>query len=191
MAEVHGLIINLEARTAQLERGLKRATEAQRQATGQMERRAKESADKIAKTYEGAGGRISNAFKTIAMPRMAGLAGTVTGIGVAGAATAVRQTVRGIAEIGDAAKRAGMQVEAFQEWSYVADQNRISVDALTDGFKELSLRADEFIITGAGSAAEAFQRLGFSAEELKTKLADPSALMVDLVKRLEGFDWAA
>ncbi|WP_205914627.1 phage tail tape measure protein [Rhodobacter sp. SY28-1] len=191
MAEVQGLIINLEARTAQLERGLKRANEAQRKAAQQMERRAKTSADQIAKSYESAGGRISDAFKTIAMPKLAGLAGTVAGIGIAGGVAAVRQTVRGIAEIGDAAKRAGMQAEAFQEWGYVADQNRISVDALTDGFKELSLRADEFIVTGSGSAAEAFKRLGFSASELKGKLQDPSALMVELVKRMEGLDKAA
>lgn len=191
MAEVQGLIINLEARTAQLERGLKRANDAQRKAAGQMERRAKTSADQIAKSFESAGGRISAAFKSIAMPKLAGLAGTVAGIGVAGGVAAVRQTVRGIAEIGDAAKRAGMQAEAFQEWSFVADQNRISVDALTDGFKELSLRADEFIVTGTGSAAEAFKRLGFSAADLKEKLQDPSALMVELVKRMEGLDKAA
>lgn len=191
MAEVQGLIINLEARTAQLERGLKRANDAQRKAAGQMERRAKTSADQIAKSYESAGGRISAAFKSIALPKLAGLAGTVTGLGVAGGVAAVRQTVKGIAEIGDAAKRAGMQAEAFQEWSFVADQNRISVDALTDGFKELSLRADEFIVTGSGSAAEAFKRLGFSASELKGKLQDPSALMVELVKRMEGLDKAA
>jgi hypothetical protein len=191
MAEVQGLIINLEARTAQLERGLKRANDAQRKAAQQMERRAKTSADQIAKSYESAGGRISAAFKTIAMPKLAGLAGTVAGIGVAGSVAAVRQTVKGIAEIGDAAKRAGMQTEAFQEWSFVADQNRISVDALVDGFKELSLRADEFIVTGTGSAAEAFKRLGFGASELKGKLQDPSALLVELVKRMEGLDKAA
>lgn len=191
MAEVQGLIINLEARTAQLERGLKRANDAQRKAAGQMERRAKQSADQIARSYESAGGRISQAFKTIAMPKLAGLAGTVAGIGVAGGVAAVRQTVKGIAEIGDAAKRAGMQAEAFQEWGYVADQNRISVDALTDGFKELSLRADEFIVTGSGSAAEAFKRLGFGAAGLKAQLQDPSELMVELVKRMEGLDKAA
>lgn len=191
MTEVQGLIVTLEARTAQLERGLKRANDAQRKAAGQMERRAKTSADQIAKSYESAGGRISQAFKTIAMPKIAGIAGTVAGIGVAGSVAAVRQTVRGIAEIGDAAKRAGMDVQAFQEWSFVADQNRVSVDALVDGFKELNLRADEFIVTGGGTAAEAFKRLGMNASELKDKLKDPSALMVDLVKRMQGLDKAA
>ena len=90
-----------------------------------------------------------------------------------------------------AAKRAGVDVKSFQELSHVADQNRISVDALTDGMKELNLRADEFIVTGKGSAAEAFARLGFNASELKKKLADPSALLVEIIARLEKLDKAA
>jgi hypothetical protein len=190
-AELTGLIIKLEAQTKQLQRDFARANAIQGKASRQMEAKAKKSADQIAKSYEGMGGRIGAAFKGIAMPKIAGLAGTVAGIGVAGGVAAVRQTVRGIAEIGDAAKRAGMQVGAFQEWSYVADQNRIGIDALTDAFKELSLRADEFIITGTGSGAEAFKRLGFRAEELKKKLKDPSALMVEIIKQMEGLDKAA
>ena len=190
-AEMTGLIIKLEAQTRQLQRDFARANAIQAKASRQMETKAKQSADKIAKTYEGMGGRVAEAFNTVALPKMAGMAGTLAGIGVVGAAATVRQTVQGIAEIGDAAKRAGMQAEAFQEWSYVADQNRISVDALTDGFKELSLRADEFIITGAGSAAEAFKRLGFNAADLSDKLKDPSALMVDIIKRMEGMSKAA
>ena len=73
----------------------------------------------------------------------------------------------------------------------MADQNRVGVDALVDGFKELSLRADEFITTGKGSSAEAFTRLGFSAETLAKKLKDPSALMLEIMGRLEGLDKAA
>lgn len=190
-AELTGLIIKLEAQTKQLQRDFARANTIQGKASRQMEGRAKKSADQIAKSYEGMGGRIGAAFKGIAMPKIAGLAGTVAGIGVAGGVAAVRQTVRGIAEIGDAAKRAGMQAEAFQEWSYVADQNRIGIDALTDAFKELSLRADEFIINGTGSGAEAFKRLGLGAENLKKKLKDPSALMVEIIKQMEGLDKAA
>lgn len=111
---------------------------------------------------------------------------------VAGAT--VRQltdVAKSIATIGDEAKRAGVSARVFQEWRYVAEQNRIGVDSLVDGFKELSLRADEFIVTGAGPAAEAFARLGLSAEDLKTKLADPSALMLEMIDRLGKFDRAA
>lgn len=198
-AELTGLIIKLEAQTRQLQRDFARANTIQAKASRQMEQKAKRSADQIAKTYEGMGGRIGAAFKEIALPKIDGLAGPMAGFGIAGGVAggvvagvaAVRSQVRAIAELGDEAKRAGMQVEAFQEWKFVADQNRIGIDALTDGFKELNLRADEFIVTGKGSAAEAFQRLGIAAGDLKTKLKDPSALMVELIKRMEGLDKAA
>ena len=93
--------------------------------------------------------------------------------------------------IGDEAKRAGISVKAFQELRYVADQNRVSIDALTDGIKEMNLRADEFIVTGAGSGSEAFKRLGFTATELAEKLKNPSALFTEIIGKLEKMDRAA
>ncbi|MBJ2150631.1 hypothetical protein [Paracoccus sp. IB05] len=99
--------------------------------------------------------------------------------------------MRSIAELGDEAKRSGMSLKGFQEWKYVAEQNRIGIDAVVDGFKELNLRADEFITTGGGSAADAFQRIGFTAADLKAKLKDPSALMLEIIGRLEGMNKAA
>lgn len=130
--------------------------------------------------------------------RAMGPAGAAAAIGIGALAlgftkivTSSRDAARSIAEIGDAARRAGIDVEAFQELQLVADRNRISVDALTDGIKELNLRADEFIFTGVGPAAEAFQRLGFTAEELKEKLKNPSELLVEIIERLQDFDRAA
>ena len=64
------------------------------------------------------------------------------------------------------------------------------MDALTDGFKEMHLRAGEFFLDGTGAGAEAFKKLGYSAEELKTKLKDPSALMTEILGKLKGFDQA-
>ena len=78
---------------------------------------------------------------------------------------------------------AGLSAKAFQEWKYVAEQARIPVDAITDALKELSLRADEFATTGQGSAAEAFQRLGLTPQQVKEKLKDPSELLLLLIER--------
>lgn len=189
--DLPGLVVPIEARIDRLEKSLKKASQAQGKAAREMERRAKQSADAMAKSYESAGTRMSSAFKAIALPRMAAFAGTAAALSVAEVVAKTRQQVRAMAEIGDAAKRAGMQAEAFQEWSFVADQNRIGIDALTDGFKELSLRADEFIQTGSGSGAEAFKRLGFNAADLGERLKDPSALMLEIIKRMEGLDKAA
>lgn len=137
---------------------------------------------------------IAASFTRMASMARAALAGLVTGFvagGVAGIAAQIGQVAKGIAQIGDEAKRAGVSLEAFQEWKFVAEQNRIGVDQMIDGLKELNLRADEFIQTGKGSAAEAFMRLGYNAEDLKKKLKNPSELLLEIIDRLGKFDKAA
>lgn len=194
MSEVQGLIINLEARTAQLERGLKRANDAQRRAARQMEQRARQSAERMEATYARVPETITASFnrlRGLAMPFLGGFAGGLAAGGVAGMVNGIRRVTTEIASLGNEARRAGMGLDAFQEWSFVARQNRISIDAVVDGFKELNLRADEWITTGGGAAAEAFTRLGFRADDLQRRLANPSDLMLDILGRLERFDRSA
>lgn len=123
--------------------------------------------------------------------KVGGAAGFITGVVTTGAVAAIKEAANAIAAVGDEARRAGVSVQAFQELKFVAEQNRVAVDALTDGIKELNLRADEFIVTGGGAAAEAFQRLGYSADKLKDKLKDPSALFTEIIGKLQQFDKAA
>ena len=187
-----GLIVPIEGRVDQLERALKRASQAQTKMARDMQRRAKDSADAMARTYQGMGGQIEGTFSKIRIPGgPPALAGAVAGSGMAIAATQIRDTVRGLAEIGDEAKRAGMAAEDFQRWRYVAETNRVSIDALVDSVKELNLRADEFIITGKGPAEEAFSRLGFTADDLAKRLKNPSDLMLEITRRMQGMDTAA
>ncbi|RRH71263.1 phage tail tape measure protein [Falsigemmobacter faecalis] len=122
---------------------------------------------------------------------MGGIAGGVVGAALAGVSSNLNGMVKSVAAVGDEARRAGMSLQAFQEWRYVAEQTRVGVDQIVDGFKELSMRADEFVTTGGGSAADAFQRLGYSAADLKAKLKDPSALMLEIVDRMKGLGAAA
>ncbi|KRS11035.1 hypothetical protein XM53_18320 [Roseovarius atlanticus] len=178
-----GLIVPVEARITQLEKGLARANRAQRRAAQNMERRAKQSADRMSASYARAGTAAAAAFKRVALPIAAGVAS-------AGTVRAIGQTTKAVAKLGDEAERAGMKVEPFQEWKYIAEQNRIGIDQMVDGFKELNLRADEFVVTGKGPAAEAFARLGFGAEDLREKLKDPSALMLEIIERLRRLDTA-
>ncbi len=181
------LIVAVEARMAQLEREMKRASRIFGNEMGGMERRAKQAGDKLESTLGKAASRVGGLMKNFA----AGFVGGFVAGGVTGIVGNLGKVAAGIAEIGDQAKRAGVTTEVFQEWSIVAEQARIPVDALTDGLKELSLRGDEFATTGKGSAAEAFGRLGYGAEELKRKLADPSALLLEIIDRLGKFDKAA
>ncbi len=122
-----------------------------------------------------------------------GRAGAAALAALAASATtgAIRRTVRGIAEIGDQARRSGLGVDEFQALKFVAEQTRIPIDSLVDGMKELSLRGDEFVATGAGPAVESFQRLGLSAQDLAQQLHDPSELLLEIFKRMEDLDRAA
>ena len=73
----------------------------------------------------------------------AGLAGGAVAAAMGFLTTGLRQTVRSIAAVGDEARRSGLGVEEFQQWAFVADQNRIAVDSLVDAFKDLNIRGDE------------------------------------------------
>jgi len=182
-----GLIVDVEARINKLERGLRNANRVQTRASQQMQQRADRLADQMEQSYGRAGLSIEKTFKRLGPGLLAGLSTAAIG----GAVKRLADITRGVAEIGDAAAVAGVSVERFQELKFVADQNRIGVSALTDGLKELSLRADEFITTGAGPAAEAFARLNFGADDLARRLEDPSELFLEITGRLQNLDSAA
>lgn len=174
--DIERLIVSLEAKTATFEKALNRANGVANQKARQIETRFIDMNAKVAGAFANFGkGLLAGAF-----------AGGVTGI-----VTQLGQVAKSIATIGDEAKRAGVSAKAFQEWKFVAEQNRIGIDSMVDGLKELNLRADEFVQTGSGPAAEAFQRLGYGAADLQKKLKNPSALMLEIIKRLGQMDQAA
>jgi|GEM_PF-902815 len=117
--------------------------------------------------------------------------GIGAGLGLDALVDSAKEATRSFAEIGREAKRAGIAVEDFQELSFAALYRGVSMDALVDGIKELNLRADEWITTGAGPAAEAFQRIGFTASELAGKLRDPVSLLDAIIERMRGLETAA
>lgn len=192
------LVVMLEARIKDFERNMQAAERRgtrtyeglrnkSKSATRDLEMDMARSTSRINSALASVSGQIGSFGKAFA----GGLAVGAITAALANLSRSVVATVKDIATIGDQASRTGLGVEAFQELAYVAQQSRIPVDALTDGMKELNLRADEFVVTGGGPAAEAFRRLGYSAEELKVALKDPSALLQDVIGRLESLDKAA
>ncbi|MCR5943596.1 tail tape measure protein [Ochrobactrum sp. XJ1] len=184
------LFVALEARVNNFEKEFKRAErtgtrtyQSLRQnssrATRQMEQDATRSASRINQAFATIGTNIGSYSKAFGL----GLVGGVATAGLGVLATSVKGVTSSFAELGREAKTAGISVEDFQRWRYVADQNKIGIDALIDGFKELNLRADEYIQTGKGSAAESFQRLGMSPAEVKERIKDPSKFMLELIER--------
>lgn len=169
------------------DKDLARAIDRSNKLLAKFEKQAGRSATRSGQAIERGLARMGGSLKTFAAGAVAGVIGT----SLAEVVTKSRDVVRGIAEIGDQAKRSGVNVEDFQEWKYVAEQNRIGIDQMVDGLKELNLRADEFIMTGKGPAAEAFERLGFTGTQLAEALKNPSELLVDIIARLGKMDRAA
>lgn len=127
----------------------------------------------------GAGGWLSRGFG-FGMPSL----------NVGGLLGSLRSVTSELAGVAAGARRIGLDAEVFQELGYVAERNRISVDALGLGVREMQRRAQEFASNGGGPAAEALQRLGYDAETLATKLRDPSALFTEIIGRLGDLDRA-
>ena len=173
--EYERLAVLLEARVSDFERKIASATRNADRNFKKIERSAEGMRDKMGKAFSTAG--------TLAKASIGGLLAGVVGAGAAGVIGQLSEITKGVAEIGDAAKMAGVSAKAFQEWRYVAEQARIPIDSITDGLKEMAIRADEFAVTGKGSAAEAFARLGLTPQEVKERLKDPSELLLLLIDR--------
>lgn len=191
--EESGMIIKLEAAAAKFEKDMNRALKSHQRFTDRLDRQARQSADRMSKAYDRVPQGIAASFgklKGLAMPFAGGFLGGLAAGGVAGIVNNVSRVTREVANLGNEAKRAGVSVEAFQEWKFVAEQNRIGIDAMTDGLKELHIRAGEFLLDDTGAGAAAFKKLGYSAEELKRKLEKPTDLMIEIMDRLRNFDQA-
>lgn len=179
MANDAVLYTRMEVRLTDAEKKLKRFENNVDKNMSNIERRSKAAARTMETSLSASAGKIAGVFKSFGGGLLAGVAAG----GIAGLVGGFKEAATAVAELGDQAKIAGVSVEAFQEWRYVAEQARIPIDSITDGLKELSIRADEFAVTGKGSAAEAFQRLGLTPQEVKERLKDPSEFLLLLIER--------
>jgi len=85
----------------------------------------------------------------------------------------------------------GVSTEFLSRTAFAAKAFGADLDHVQDGIKELSLRTDEFVQTGVGPAAEAFQRLGLSGAELAPLTNDTEALFDLVHSRIAQLDDAA
>lgn len=178
------LVVTLEARINKYERDLAKAQGATNNNFRKMERRTKQSAEQmekhLSKATDGIADKLSGMFK----PFLAGGA-------VVAATSFIGQFAKSIAEVSYEAEKARVSTKVWQQWTYAAKATGASIDGVTDALKELNIRGDEFAITGKGGAAEAFERLGYSAADVAERLKDPSRFMDEIIGKLQKMDQAA
>lgn len=139
----------------------------------------------FASRLKGVGTAVGGMGKAIgaARDKLLGLGATL-GVTGSGMVLLVTSMASSAAEVQNWSKRLGVSSTYLQEMQYAAGKYGVEQDALIDGMKELSLRADEFALTGKGGGAEAFQRLGLSESQIKGTMGNTEALFELVTKQL-------
>lgn len=136
-------------------------------------------------------GELTKRARTLARQMTLLKAAAFVAAGAGGLGLLLKSSVDTAKNIRDLSNRAGVAVETFQELEFAARQFGVQQEGLADGLKELALRADEFVKTGGGPAAEAFATLGLSEDELRKNLDNVDALFAQVLERFKTLDTKA
>ncbi|AIY65201.1 coiled-coil domain-containing protein [Pseudoalteromonas piratica] len=111
------------------------------------------------------------------------------GVAIVGGLTAAVGLLAGslrtqaIKEINATAQAFNVSTETLTEWTYAANKVGIGADKIGDIFKDTQDKIGDFVATGGGEAADIFENLGLSIDELKSKTPDQQLLAI-----AEGLD---
>jgi len=188
--ETDQLVVQLEARVRDFEKGMQRASTVANDNYRKMRTGAQRAGADMEKSLTASAGRINAALSKIGL---GGLVGGLAAGGIAGIVSQFGDVAHSIAEIGDKAKQAGLDAKSFQELGFVASQNRIEVDSLTAGIREMQIRMSEFVTSAgkSGTAAQSLTALGYTVEDISTKLRKPNELFAELIGKVQGLDRAS
>jgi hypothetical protein len=129
--------------------------------------KADKSIDTTTEKAEKSGLKIGSAFSSIAKGAAAmGTAVVAGAAAIGGAAYKIATATAAEAdEIDKTSQKLGMSREAYQEWDYVLSQSGVEITSMTTGLKTLTNKIDD-AKNGSSSAAEMFNKLGISIEDL-------------------------
>lgn len=188
--EQTGLLVKIEAQVAKWERDLNRANQAHRRASDQLERRAKQSADRMAAAYAKVPAGIASSFgqiSKVAMPFLGPLAGGVLG-GIAAdqIVRAVRGRIADVSEmIGKAADRASVGTEALQGLQHGFELAGVAAGDLNGSLERFAQRVGE-AGNGSGPLVKVMDRYRLSVRDANGQLKDQMTLLrevADLIRR--------
>lgn len=170
--DVQGMLIRIEATTAQLRQELNRADGA-----------VAGSGKKIDKSLSG----IDLAFDRLAAAAtksgkvmgtaLAGISVAAAGVGTASLAM-LKQTAGAVAESDRWAKSLGVSTQSLIEWQYAASRAGLEGDKIADIFKDLNDKIGEAATEKSGEAVAALNALGLSSEKLVKLSPDKQLLAI-------------
>lgn len=173
--DVQGMLIRIDATTAQLRKEL---AEADRAVSGSSSKIDKELG-LVDKAFARMGLNAEQSRKAIGAA-MAGITAAAAG-GVAGLGALVVSTANSAREIQNLSQVANASTTEFQRYAVGAKTVGIEQDKLADILKDVNDRIGDFVATGGGPMKDFFEqiapRVGVTAEQFR-KLSGPQALQL-------------
>ena len=139
------------------------------QAVGKDQKNLAESAQKIGESFKEVGIKLAAAGAVI----------------TAVFSTMIHKTSQYGDKLDEISQRTGVSVEALSGLRLAAEKNSVSIEALANGFKFLSMNMVE-ASSGAGDGAKLFNALGISVKDSTGKLKDSSAIMIEVADVFAG-----
>lgn len=148
-----------------------------------------EAAEKsLSKTDEKAGGVGKSLLKGAASAGKFALGlGAAAATGVTALVGVASKAAESAKEISVMSERVGFSSDAYQEWSYIAQQCGTNMDTLQGGITDLAEKMDD-ARTGTGEAAEIFNQLGISVVDANGNLRDQQTVFEETILALQGME---
>ena len=177
-ADVQGLLIRIEATTAQMRQELARGESAVSSTSKNMD----SSLGKVDQAFDRAGGSARTLQQAIASATSTFGGFNIAAAGsVAGLVALTSSTIDHAREVKNLASVSNSSVEEFQRMAYGAKSVGIEQDKLADIFKDVNDRFGEFLQRGGGEMADFFKeigpRIGVTTEQFKN-LSGPQGLQL-------------
>ncbi len=177
--DIQGMLVRIEATTAQLRQEMKRADAAVANATKGIDREL----SLVDKAFErmGLSAEKSKRVAVSAMKNIGTAIGAAAAAGAAGLATLVVKTAESAREIQNMSRVANASTTEFQRYAAGAKTVGIEQDKLADILKDVNDRVGDFLSTGGGEMKDFFENIapqvGVTAEQFR-KLSGPQALQL-------------
>lgn len=184
------LTVDIIARIDKLEKGMAKAAQATDKGMGSVERRTSRTSKAIEADMARIGSSMDKANAAMASFSK-GLAAGLIGGGVVGALGTIRKSLTDISDMSRDAAGIGISTRTYQELQYAATAASVPVADLADALKTLQISGSEFAATGGGSASDAFEALGYSADQVKEKLKAPDKMFQEIITKLGTLEKAS
>ena len=126
--------------------------------------------------------KLGTSFKEVGI-KLAAVGAAITAV----FSTMIYKTSQYGDKLDELSQRTGVSVEALSGLRLAAEKNSVSIEALANGFKFLSMNMVE-AASGAGDGAKLFNALGISVKESSGKLKDSSAVMIEVADVFAGME---